>query len=99
MCMHYSYIAIAFDFHYPVGTYCSDLHKMLYLENRKFLPHDCTLRTESHGFPNNSEESNPPPTKKRFCDIKKLHRAYENELLRYLHVICLAVALQHTVAI
>ena len=51
-----------------------------------------------HGFPNNSKEiTHLQP--KRFFDIKKHQRAYENELLRYSYGICLAVALQHTVAI
>ena len=74
---------------------------MLYLDNRKYLPPDSALRTEGHGFPNNSEESDPPPAKKRFCDIKKHHRAYNNELIRYtcVHVCDMFSYTKDTVAI
>ena len=69
-----------------IGTYCPDLHKMVYLENRQYLPSDCILRRQADGFPTTDVDNKPPPTKKIFCDIKKQHRAYENELLRYISV-------------
>ena len=66
-----------------IGTYSADLKKMVYLANRQYLPTDSSLRSQAEGFPTNSEDNKPPPAKKRFCDIKKKHRAHDNELLRY----------------
>ena len=64
------------------GTYSSDLHKMIYLQNRQFLPADSTLRKQSDGFPTNMEDNKPPPAKKKFSELKKKHRAHDNEVLR-----------------
>lgn len=68
---------------FHTGTYNSDLQKMVYLENRQYLSSDDSLRREAVGFPNNSEDDNPPPAKRIFCDIKKDHRAHDNSLCRY----------------
>ena len=66
-----------------IGTYNSDLKKMIYLANRQYLSPDSSLRSQAEGFPTKSEDNEPPPAKKRFGDIKNKHRAHDNELLRY----------------
>ena len=68
---------------------------MVYLENRQYLPPDSILRRQAHGFPTNGEDNEPPPTKKRFSDIKKQHRAYENELLRYMYICACGICAWH----
>lgn len=60
-----------------VGTYCSDLHKMVYLENRTYLPAESSLRQQKKGFPSKENEFQPPPLKRSFELMKKYHEAFD----------------------
>lgn len=33
------------------GTYCSELNKMIYLQNRRYLPMESTVREQTKGYP------------------------------------------------
>lgn len=60
-----------------VGTYCSELHKMVYLENRRYLPKESTLRAQSGGFPSEDKELRSPPAKRRYTDIRQYHQVVD----------------------
>ena len=59
-----------------IGTYCSELHKVVYLQNRRYLPPVSSLRHEE-GFPQQSIEMNPPPTKRQYSKMKGFHDAID----------------------
>ena len=64
-------------FIFPVGTYCSELHKMVYLQNRKFLPEECALRQDEINFPTEAPETCQAPAKKVYETVKDAHKAYD----------------------
>ena len=64
------------------GTYCSDLHKMIYLENRRYLHSDSSLRKQKRGFPTQIQELQPPPAKKSFEIVKQCHYAFDETAQR-----------------
>ena len=61
-----------------IGTYCGELHKMVYLDNRRYLPNDSTLRKEKHTFPSKNEETLPPPPKRSFRLMHDHQHAFQN---------------------
>ena len=65
------------------GTYCCDLHKMIYFENRRYLPPDSSLRKQKRGFPTQNWELQPPPAKKSFDVVKQCHYAFDETAQRY----------------
>ena len=60
-----------------VGTYCNELHKMVYLENRRYLPKESSLRAQSKGFPSEDKELRSPPAKRRYTDIRQYHQVVD----------------------
>ena len=46
------------------------LDKVVYLENRGFLPEDHELRRQCNDFPDKKVESSPPPEQLSNSDIK-----------------------------
>ena len=59
-----------------VGTYFSELHKMTYLDSRRFLPFDSSLRKDSRNYPSKSEETRPAPSRRVYSIMKDVHTAY-----------------------
>ena len=64
------------------GTYNSDLHKMVYLQNRRFLPEQSLLRHQKRGFPSEEKELQLPPAKRSYDEVRKQHYATEKALER-----------------
>ena len=60
-----------------VGTYCSELHKMVYLQNRRFLPMDSVLRKDTKQFPSKTCEMHAAPPIRSYETVKKCHKAYD----------------------
>ena len=60
-----------------VGTHCSDLQKMLYLENRSYLPEESSLRQQKRGFPTKQKEFLLPPAKRTVESIKEYQNAFD----------------------
>ena len=55
-----------------LGTYSHDLHKMIYLQNRRYLPLNSKLRQQK-GLPSKKAELEPPPKKRKFDEVKEQH--------------------------
>ena len=68
------YIMFAF---FIAGTYNKELTKMVYLENRRFLPSSSPLRKQSTGFPSGEQELQAAPAKRSFEETKDFHIAYD----------------------
>ena len=60
-----------------VGTYCSELHKMVYLQNRRFLPMDSVLRKDTKQFPSKTSEVRDAPPMRVYETVKDCHKAYD----------------------
>ena len=60
-----------------IGTYFQDLHKMVYLKNRRFLPHDSDLRLDSENFPDKAPELSDAPSSRCYDILKDIHEAYD----------------------
>ena len=60
-----------------VGTYSTDLHKMVYLQNRRYLPADSELRQDKKNFPSKHPEMRDPPSKRVYESLKDVHLAYD----------------------
>lgn len=60
-----------------VGTYSSELHKMVYLQNRRFLPMDSVLRKETKQFPSKTHEVRDTPPMRAYETVKDCHKAYD----------------------
>ena len=71
-----------------IGEYSHEMKKMIYMENRRFLPLSHPLRKQTDGFPSRSTEERPPPEAKNMCDMLSYHQAYENAKNKYVHVQC-----------
>ena len=62
---------------YDIGTYSSELHKIIYLHNRTFLPASSELRRDLTNFPAKAENLSPPPSKRVYSNLKDIHKAYD----------------------
>ena len=65
------------------GTYFTELHKMVYLDNRRYLPMSSSLRQESESFPSKSEEVRPTPSRRAYTTLKNVHAAYDAAKTKY----------------
>ena len=65
------------NYFFFLGTYVQDLHKMVYLQNRRFLPEESELRLDSDNFPDKSPELNRPPSTRSYDTLKDIHMAYD----------------------
>ena len=54
----------------------AELHKMIYLNNRRYLPSTSPLRQEK-GFPLQRVEMQPPPSKRNYSMMKSFHNAVD----------------------
>ena len=61
---------------YFLGTRSATLDKMLYLQNRRYLPADSALRKDNNNFPEKRTESRNPPLKRDLEKVKAYHLAY-----------------------
>lgn len=68
--------------HVFAGTRCPELNKIVYLDNRRYLPTESSLRKEKDGFPMKNEELKPPPAKRTFSAIHNHRLAFQNSLTR-----------------
>ena len=59
-----------------IGTYCSELHKMVYLQNRRFLHEDSELRLDKNNFPLKAVEVRRAPEKRKYEAMNDIHKAY-----------------------
>ena len=57
------------------GTYCSELHKMVYLNNRRYLPSTSPLIQEKGFY--YRVKMQPPPSKRNYSMIKGFHNAVD----------------------
>ena len=46
---------------------------MLYLQNRRYLPMDSTLRKQTKGYPIKGEEPRLPPAERNYSNLQKYH--------------------------
>lgn len=60
-----------------VGTYNSDLSKMTYLQNRRYLPLSSNLREDDKCFPEKVKEKRLPPPARDYGKAKSLHISYD----------------------
>ena len=60
------------------GDYNKELFKMVYLQNRRFLPMSSELRKQSQSFPYKHEEEREPPAHRTWAEAQQLHIAYDN---------------------
>jgi len=56
---------------------------MLYLQNRRYLPSDSTLRKEWKGYIKEKPELKLPPAKRNFKKVKKSHEAVDEARKKY----------------
>lgn len=61
------------------GQYCKHLHKVVYPENRDFLPANHKLRKDHQNFLDHVEETREKPTYCTFSQDVSFHKAYGNE--------------------
>lgn len=54
------------------------MHKMIYLENRRYLPATSSLRQDAVNYPSKAIEKRPPPKLKSYEEMKAFHCSYEN---------------------
>ena len=80
-----------------LGTYSSDL-KMVYLQNRRYLPPTSSLRCK-HGFPSQENEHESPPAKRKFVDLTEYHNAVDMATDRYTHVCSIRISRVHSFCI
>ena len=59
------------------GTYSKALTKMVYMENRWYLPETSALRKDETNFPSKLVETLPPPRNKSHEAIRSSHIAYD----------------------
>ena len=71
----------------PAGNYNKQMHKMIYLENRRFLPATSSLRQDKKNFPTKAVERRPPPMTKVYKQMKGFHSSYDNAKNRHHHVV------------
>ena len=57
-----------------IGVRNEELHKVIYLENRRFLPDTSELRNDSISFPSKKREMRPPL--RCYATINSVHKAY-----------------------
>jgi len=65
-----------------IGTYPTELHKMVYLQNRRYLLDTDKLRKDKTHFPD-KEESHQAPVMRSYEGLKEAHQAYEIMKVRY----------------
>lgn len=70
----HNYIFISIE---CVGTYSSELHKIVYLHNRTFLPDNSELRRDVTNFPTKAEDLGSAPCKRMYENLKDIHKAYD----------------------
>ena len=66
-----------------VGTYNKELTKMVYLQNRRFLPLTSPIREEIQNFPSHGTENRVCPGKRTYSEIRQLHEAYSQAKSKY----------------
>jgi len=71
-----------------IGTHCTELHKMVYLSNRRYLPAESAFRQETIGFPSNKKELLPPPAKRKKKMVKNFHKAVDVASKRSSKLLC-----------
>ena len=74
-----------------LGTYSSDL-KMVYLQNRRYLPPTSSLRKRKHGFPSQTEPESSP-AKRKVVDLTEYHNAVYMATDRYIPYIYVALVI------
>ena len=60
------------------GQRIEELHKMVYLDNRRYLPKGHKLRIDKSGFYTKEVEEQNQPLKKVYQDLRPYHTAYDN---------------------
>lgn len=60
-----------------IGTYNSDLSKMTYLQNRRYLPMSSKLREDDEHFPEKTKETRLPPPARTYEKAKSLHTSFD----------------------
>ena len=61
-----------------IGTYNSELEKIVYLDNRRYLPEDSSLRMLTEEFPSKKKELRSAPPKRNFNNMINYHKAADN---------------------
>ena len=61
----------------PIGVRNDQLHKVIYLENRRFLPDTYELCQDSVSFPSKAIEVRPPPQLRSYDTVCSIHKAYD----------------------
>ena len=61
-----------------LGVYNKTLSKMVYLDNRKFLPEDSPLRKDARNFPSKSKELLSAPQSRKYAELRDNHVAHDN---------------------
>jgi len=72
-----------------IGTYSTELHKMVYLQNRRYLLDTDKLRKDKTHFPS-KEELCQAPVMRNYESLKETHQAYEIMKVRYV-MACVAI--------
>ena len=62
------------------GKYCEHLKKMVYLQNRRYLP-PSILWKDSVNFPEKCSEQRSPPTLGNYDTMKSIHEEYDHVLM------------------
>lgn len=62
-----------------VGTYIKELHKMVYLQNRRYLP-ECEkqLRCDKTSFPDKAQEVRAAPPKRDYTISSETRRCFDS---------------------
>ena len=59
------------------GTYSHELHKIVYLQNRRYLESDNSLRYDKRNFPTKAVEFRCAPSHRNYETLKSMHKAYD----------------------
>ena len=60
-----------------LGTYM-ELHKMVYLQNRRYLETSSEMRQDSVNFPDKENETRQAPNTRDYTKLKPYHKAHDN---------------------
>ena len=76
--MHDSLVSFLWGLIFTIGEYNKDLSKMVYLQNRRFLPEDRVLRRQTFFFPSKQQEKRKAPPKKTWAESSQFQAAFDN---------------------
>ena len=67
----------------PAGVRNEQLHKVVYLENRRYLPTTSLLRLDVDLFPSKCQELRSPHKLRSYETVRSIHKAHDKAKNKY----------------